>query len=220
MGLDPPWEHEKKGVARGMDPSTGMISLLASNRRTGSTTHMLLELYLDLEEAQRRAGTLHRHKVQFVVIVNASSYISTVRGTLRSIHSVLDRDVDIGRVEYFPVGVPANQVRGRRIRSWGVFCDHYVKESSGHERLSGPWCYARKIRRVAEGVFQGYDRDGVELGLLNSAGCKDVLRRTQVPITTNFIMAAETIARNEMTYPAYQQEPFLAVLDLKRAFEL
>jgi hypothetical protein len=220
LGLQAPWEHEKNAVLRGVDPNTGMVSLLTEERRTGATTHMLVEMYLDMEQAALQAGTEKRHKIRFYVVVDSQNFIPTVRGTLRSIHSVLDLDVELNWVEYIPSKVSEGRIRGRKLASWGVFCDHYVKEAAGYSRLSGPWCYTRKIRRIGEGVFQGYDRDGVELGLLNPKGCKDVLRRTQCPITTNFIMAAETVARNEMTYPAYAKDPFLASLDLKRAFEL
>jgi hypothetical protein len=216
LGLKPPWKFET-------DSTSILKSLFASEeelRRTGATTHMLIELYLDLQKATVALGLPNRHRISFMVITRDLAQVPTLRGTLRSIHSRLDLKVDISKVDFVPMGSNPDRFRGWRIPSWGIFCDHYAKEMDGIERLQAPWSSVRKVTRVDQDVFQGFDRDGRLLGLTTRNGIRVLLEGTQFPITADFLNLNPKLKISAVTYPAWSHEPLRSAIDLKGAFEL
>ena len=75
-----------------------------------------------------------------------------------------------------------NIVRRHLYRTWGVFCDHAVKELNGSERTFGPYGLVRSIDRETRGQYTARDRDGKRVCLLTKKGVDDLIKQSTCPV--------------------------------------
>lgn len=211
LGLLSPVEHERTASRRMVFPD----GTESAPRRTGASMRTIVEMYLDHERAVRSVGYVNSHKVKFLFVCLGSEHGEILRRYLREVHEVLDLDVDPAQVRFFPHDGNANAVRGTRYRTWGVFCDHTVKERQGFERPLGPYGLVRTIRGQQDGIFAALDRDDRLVCKLTEKGSHDLISHSTCPV--HFQPAPDV---SSTTYPAWERKDILECFRLARAYEL
>jgi hypothetical protein len=183
-------------------------------RGIGTSAHMLIELYLDMHKDQR--DPLNR-AAQFLVVCKSGEQGQYLRGWLVRIHRVLDLNVDLDRVRFWPYGRDPDKLRGDKWYSWAIFCDHAVKWVEEDDRNTGPYALVRRLspteRHVKPGEppnWKAYDRDGRFLGLLTDAGKNDLLDQATCPITLD--------GPNSTTYAAFMDPEVSRFVRLRKAY--
>jgi hypothetical protein len=159
---------------------------------------MLVELYLDLDLATKAAGLRDPARVRFIVICPQPQVGRYLLDWLRTIHEKLKLDVDLGRVTFFSISDRSNRLRGIPWRSWGVFCDHTVKEQEGFERPRGPYGLIRRVIQGDGGSWEAFDRDHRHVCRLTQNGVDALIDAATCPITC--------VSRNgtpAVTFPAW-----------------
>jgi hypothetical protein len=211
LGLDPALEWETKS---GVQPDVGWDDL--GKRRTGTTLQMLVEMYLDLYEANRRVGLQERHKVKFLCITLHRNQSHELRKTFENIHSHLQLDLLLKQVKFITADkIEHDQLRGSRFYSWAVFCDHSVKETNGLARNDGPFRFTRTLEKQGEDRWMAFDRDGEIIGLVDGESQKEILQASPCPITVSYQTRVKPT-----TYPGFMNAEFNQVVSLSRAFVL
>jgi len=178
-------------------------------RQVGTSAHMLIEMYLDMERA-RRTGLGAVQPTEFVVVCTRLEVGRYLRRWLETIHGVLQLDVEPERVLFLPLDRMERHCPGRSWYSWAVYCDHTVKDESRQRNL-GPYRYVRTVTWVGDG-WEATDRDENVICRLTDRGRRDLADAATCPLT---------ILRHERgtTYPAYQESEYLnASIRLREAF--
>ena len=185
-------------------------------RGIGTSAHMLIELYLDMQ----KSTTSHRGRAGFLVECLSSEQGTYLRKWLETIHEAVDLDVDLDQVRFWPRDRDPSRLRGDHWFSWALFCDHAVKEGLWPEvdRNMGPYGLVRRLEPTEEFAsaakgdvnWRAYDRDDRFLGLLTAEGKQEVMDMATCPITLG--------GRRPTTYPA---TTFASAIDvrLRKAFE-
>lgn len=206
--------YERLGLYHPVEFARG-VSLDSSARMAGTTTHMLVELYLDLERALRSVGLSDEHKVKFLLVCLDRSQAHRLRDLLRDIHQCLGLDVDLRQVTYFPHEASDVLLRGSRYYSWGVFCDHSVKEREGRLRNVGPYGLVRTIAFLRRDRYEALDRDGRRVCVLTYEGKEGLLDNATCPVT--FKGAERT---SPTTFGAWERPSVGACFRLTEAYNL
>lgn len=177
-------------------------------RHVGTSAHMLIELYLDMERASR---VLVRED-DFVVVCNDVEQGRYLREWLETIHAKLGLPVDTKRVLFLPLTRDFERLRGTWFRSWAVYCDHAVKHD--HDRNLGPYRLIRSVSRRGPGSrWEAFDRDANRVCKLTDRGMREMADAATCPLTI-YQKGRGT------TYPAYQgSEELNAVVRLREAFQ-
>lgn len=165
-------------------------------RNVGTSAHMLIELYLDMERA-RRIGGNRVGAAEFVVLCGVAVHGRYLRRWLQTIHETLQLDVDVSRVRVVPLSRNMRTLEGVRLFSWAVFCDHGIKDED-YERNLGPYRLIRKVEKEGEDRWVAYDRDANRVCRLTKKGVEDLANAMTCPLTI------EDRPRTGVTYPAYQ----------------
>lgn len=185
LNLEPPVRFEAKAP------------MSERGRCLGTSLRTVLELYLDLDLASRKAGLIPPTRVSFLLVCLAENQGRHLLDTLRKIHEKLGLDVDLRQVQVQSIR-GLERLRGRNYRSWEVFCDHTVKEAEGISRLRGPEALIRKAVQVSPRSWEAYDRDMRLVCLLTWKGLTEITDLTSCPIT--YIYNDGTPST---TFPAY-----------------
>jgi hypothetical protein len=184
------------------------------SRCIGSTTHMLIELYLDLADAFREVALWDRHRIRFLVVCLSCYQGRQLRKLLEQIHRVLDQDVILDRVNFFPEASDARWLSGSEWYSWGVFCDHAVKEKHDLKRSTGPYRLVRSLERELS-TWTARDRDGGLVCHLTDDGMRELVDASPCPIT--YCPDPQVLP---VTYPAWSGFRNQVNLRLTKAFQL
>lgn len=179
--------YERAGIQRARRHGFGA-------RGVGTSAHMLIEMYLDMDRAYRAAGP-REAPAEFLVVCPHVQLGRYLRGWLETIHRRLGLDVETSRVRFMPLDQVARVARERRWYSWAVYCDHAVKDG-GRKRNLIPYRFVRSVERVSCG-WQARDRDGDKVCELTDEGCTALADAATCPLT---MLGGESPA----TYPAYQ----------------
>lgn len=215
LNLRPVLEHETE-VMRRLIPQASRITGI------GTTTRMLIELYLDLVEASDRVGYGNLHRLRFVVVCRNLSDVALLRTRLKDIHGVLKMGVDVACVSFFPHDGSADWFRQVSYCTWGVFCDHAVKEAAGNERIFGPQALVRSVLQVRKpGRFKCHyearDRDGELVCNLTPSGMDDLVNHSTCPVH----FCNPTVATNQkVTFAAWSRRGLEAHVHMREAFNL
>jgi hypothetical protein len=169
-------------------------------RQLGTSARMLLELYLDLDLALRCVGTSDLRRVRFLCVCLDPTHGKILRSWLEHIHTNLELDVDLDRVQMFPHNASDNLLRGHEWYSWAVFCDHAVHELKGGERNFGPYGFVRNIYKTDKG-YLGHDREHNKVCRLTPKGLKPLLDQATCPI-----FFKESGAVPGVSFPAWQTD--------------
>ena len=231
LGLKPPWEHEERIRDRHAAQFAKQLRARTQqsyDRAIGSTQHMLIELYLDLEQANRTVSPTDIGKIKFLVVVLNESMANSLRQQLAFLHSQLKLYVSLSQVKFLPYN-KMESLRGSRLPSWGVFCDNSVKENIlDLDRPSGPFRYIRRLvakQNISMGGFHGvpeefeaFDRDDNLVCRLPNLEINDILKGAECPI----IMGVGHTARNyePVSYPAWSEDHFQSTLNYKPQFKV
>ena len=183
-------------------------------RGIGSSVHMLVELYLDLADALREVALWERHRVRFLVVCLDHHQARDFRGVLEQIHGTLDQDVALDQISFFPETSDEQRLRGYEWHSWGVFCDHAVKERHDLERSVGPYRLVRSLERGSS-AWVARDRDGGLVCHLTDDGMRDLVDASPCPITYRPDPKVVPV-----TYPAWSSFGDRIDIRLTRAFQL
>lgn len=209
LGLLSPLEHERRASRTVLWPDG------PQRRLTGSSMLTLVEMYLDHERALRSVGYSSSHRVKFLFVCLSPEHGNTMRDSLRHIHSVLDLDVDLTQVIFFPHDGAEHVVRGTSFRSWGIFCDHSVKEREGYDRPLGPYGLVRTIRAEGDGSYAALNRDDGLVCRLTEKGSHDLISHSTCPI--HFQPSPKVSAT---TYPPWTRKDLEFTFRLARAWNL
>ena len=219
LGFKLPWVWEENTRSR-----TTTHHFWGSNRNIGSTYHMLIELYLDMDRCSNEVPLGIQHRVQFVVICLNQHHAESLESRLAFIHRRLSLRVNLRQVE-FRVFNNVN-LAGSQFVSWGVFCDHMVKEQAlGLERAANPYRFIREIKMspVKEGMFDCYDRENKLVCQTYASEINDILKTSECPVTftvepKNSMHFGGRAAAT--AYPAWAEKPFQDILTYKPQFEV
>jgi len=206
LQLVPPLEHERNV----MEACESTLDL----RRLGTSVRTLVELYLDLELALKSLGFANAHKAKFLMVCLSPGQAEYLRHELHHIHAFLDLDVDIAQVRFFPHEASENLVRQHRYYTWGVFCDHAVKELSGQERTFGPYGLVRSIKRDGD-HYVALDRDHRRVCHLTKKGVFSLIAESTCPI--HFRPSPSTAPT---TFAAWSRPDLDTLVRMTRAYEL
>jgi hypothetical protein len=179
----------------------------------GTSAHMLIELYLDMDRSLREGGSMVP-PADFLVVCKDIDTGKYLRRWLTKIHGILRLDVDPKRVHFFPHTDSTERLRGTVWYSWAVFCDHEIKEFHGHERNMGPYRFVRSVEPFDD-VWVARDRDGRRLCHLTSDGMDELAKATTMPYT----ILHDDLVNTEVTYPAPEHEELNQLIRLRRSFE-
>lgn len=227
LGLKPPWDHEQRirdrhelRYARELQARPQQ----SYDRAIGSTQHMLIELYLDVERANRTVSPINSPKISFLVVTLHRDMAEELKRKLTWLHSQLQLYVNLEQVRFVPHNM-IDSLRGRRFPSWGVFCDNSVNENvANRDRPIGPFRYIRKLeaRPSAQGKrYEAYDRDGNLLFMIPDAEINDILKDAECPIILNTgLLAPSSMNYKPVAYPAYSEEPILPLIQHKAPFDV
>jgi hypothetical protein len=199
LKLEPSVTHELGMASRlALGPGSSMRSV----RRLGTSTRMLIEMYLDLDASRTRGA---RSPIRgdsgcgrLLVICFHSSQGQQLLEDLRTIHRTLDLEVDLKRVLFATVKDDSDRLRGVEFRSWGVFCDHLVKEQMGIERPLGPYGLIRRVVQGDGGSWKAFDRDHQLVCHLTPKGVESLTNGSTCPVT--YVYRDGTSA---VTFPAW-----------------
>jgi hypothetical protein len=215
LGLRPPWDWEeyvRERHAAHYPKQRKLIAEGAYDRRIGSSTHMLVELYLDLEKANRTVSPMAVTKIRFVVNCLNKKHAQALKQQLALLHAQLGLYVNLDQVEFMSFN--ATNVRGRRYPSWGIFCDHFVKENYDGEfsqRATGPYRYIRRLKasviglamNYSEPTIQAYDRDDNLMLSMPMSEVNDVLKSSECPIELD--LGNGSANYSSVSYPAWSE---------------
>lgn len=182
-------------------------------RGSGTTTQTLVEMYLDLQLANRVAGTRQRNKVKFLCVTEDKDAAKELRRQFSSIHAQLAGDLTLSQVRFMPRAKLQRQLSGERYYSWAVFCDHHVKEADGHRRSDGPFRFARRLEAQEDGNVLVKDRDNEIIGLTDHKTAQQIMDAKTTPMSYQVSPKVKPA-----TYPAMKLQS--AVLILNRQFVL
>lgn len=178
----------------------------------GTSAHMLIEMYLDMDRSLREGGS-QVPPADFLVVCTGKPVGKYLRRWLTKIHGELRLDVDLKRVHFFPHDDSVERLRGITWYSWAVFCDHAVKEFEGHERNMGPYRLVRSVEPF-EGIWIARDRDGRRICHLTESGMNELAKATTCPYT----IVHDDMLNTEVTYPAIEHEELNPLFRLRRSF--
>jgi hypothetical protein len=210
LGLLSPVEHERRASRVTVLPDGAH-----DQRRTGASTRTLVEMYLDHERALRSVGYSVSHKVKLLFVCLYPEHGRRLRGNLERIHSILDLDVDLKQVTFFPCDGSSNLVRHTTHYSWGIFCDHAVKEAEGYDRARGPYGLIRTIKKNRQGRYVALDRDDRLVCQMTERGAHDLINHSTCPV--NFQPSPSVAAT---TYPAWTRKDLEPYFRLAKAWTL
>jgi hypothetical protein len=211
LGLISPVEHERV-ASRTMVFPDGTES---DPRRTGASVRTLVEMYLDHERALRSVGYSSSHKVKFLFVCLTPKHGERLRRSLQEIHEKLDLDVDLAQVTFFPHDGADHVVKGTLYHSWGIFCDHAVKEKQGIDRALGPYGLVRTIKGEGNGRFVALDRDDRLVCKLTERGSYDLISHSTCPV---HFQPSPRVAGT--TFSAWTRKDLEPVFRLSRAWDL
>lgn len=204
LNFAPPVAYEQAILAMGTE---GL-------RRIGTSMRTMIELYLDLALARKAVPIRDRHRVRFLCVCLSPLQAEYLAKQLAFVHEALSLDVDLERVRFFPYDARDSIIRGDSYYTWGVFCDHAVKELSGAQRNYGPYGLVRYVEKIGDDVFEARDRDGCKLCLLTKDGAHELLDETTCPITYDPGGAAPT------TFGAWMRGDLQQCIRMQKAFDL
>jgi len=182
-------------------------------RNLGTSAHMLVELYLDMDRSLRIGG-LRTPPANFLVVCRNGESGRYLRNWLATIHASLALNVDLARVHFFGLGQNPDRLGGQVWYSWAIFCDHFVKERFGLERNIGPYRLVRSIEPL-DGVWVARDRDDEILCHLTAKGMNEVADAATCPYT----LIQDDLVNTQVTYPAIQHDDLNPLIRLRRSFE-
>lgn len=222
LGFKPPWDWEERVRERhGKRYVLDMPYEGDTDRRIGSSLHMLIELYLDLEKANRTVPVGARSKIKFCVICLNKQHAQGLRSHLAFLHQRLNKYVSLEQVE-FTLFNDVDGIRGRLFPSWGVFCDHSVKEAAiGLERASGPYRYIRQIYPDPDqpNIFSCFDRDDNLICQTFGEEVNAILKSAECPIVFAGVASGRKSMR-DIAYPAWSENQFQPNLRYMVPFEV
>ena len=230
LGLKPPeeWEeHVRERHASHYSKQRKLVAEEAYDRRIGSTTHMLVELYLDLEKANRTVSPMSVTKIRFVVMCLNKTHAAELKRQLAWLHQQLGLYVNLGQVEFLSFN--ATNLSGRRYPSWGIFCDHHVKENFNGEfqqRATGPYRYIRSLKaghigpamNYSQPTVQAYDRDDNLVCSMPMGEVNDVLKTCECPIQLD--LGNGSVNYSPVTYPAWSEGAIKSTINYTLAFNV
>ena len=192
LSLDPPlaWEQRKS--------DSRPLGWDNEPREIGTTTQTMIEMYLDLQLANRVAGTRHRNKVQFLYVGPERDFCEELSRQFNAIHVQLRGDLALGQVRFMPQAKLHN-LRGEKFYSWAIFCDHYLKETVGFSRSDGPFRFARKLEKISDNVVLVKDREGEIIGHTDKDTGQDILDARTCPMSYQI-----SDKHKSATYPAWK----------------
>jgi len=152
-------------------------------RATGATTHMLIELLLDLFEAERTFSLSERQRLSFVCICSSSSLGRFLRIKLEQYNTALNLKVSLSRVRFILKDVDEDRLRGETFYTWGVYSDHMVKEDQNLKRLVGPYILIRRIEWNPGEEYKTYDRDGNYILSVDRKAAFSIVKESSCPIS-------------------------------------
>lgn len=220
LGLKPPWEWEEhvreRHDARYANQRK-VVGATAYDRRIGSTLHMLIELYLDLENANRTVSPMVVTKIKFLVMCLNKGHAKEMKAQLAWLHQQLQLYVNLEQVDF--TSFNAESLRGRRFPSWGIFCDHFVKEqTNGADRATGPFRYIRQMTAVADGAVIAKDRDDNVVCTMPFTEVNDVLKVAECPILLD--LGNGSVNYTPVSYPAWADGAVRACINYTQAFQV
>ena len=229
LGLKPPWDHEERVRERHDAQSAkrlGAVTQQSYDRAIGSTQHMLIELYLDLERANRTISPMDVGKINFLVVVLNKVMAEELKRKLTFLHSQLNLYVNVDQVRFMPHN-RLEALRGhRKFPSWGIFCDNSVKENVlDLDRPSGPFRYIRRLQAINtigqwSGIteeWEAFDRDNNLVCRLPNLEINEILKGSECPIVMGI---ASGPTYDPVAYPAWSEEPILSLINYKSPFQL
>lgn len=156
---------------------------MKGDRHIGRTTHALVEMYLDMALAFRITSLSVVHKVHFVYVCIDSRQKASLEQQLNRIHSALNiPEARIEHIRFVPYGAQKHAFNSRHY-SWGVFCDHAVKDIEGIGQLLFPYDLIRKLVVLNHpDEYEAFDRDSNPICTLTKEGADDVIAKTSCPI--------------------------------------
>lgn len=184
-------------------------------RQTGATSHMLIEMLLDLKEAEATLSIRDRSRLSFICVCHSSDSGRDLRGQLEKYNKALGLNVSMTRVRFILRDIPEGRLRGETFYSWGIYADHYVKEQiEVGDRLVGPYMLARRIEWVQDGEFKVYDRDGNYLLSVDREGAFSIVDEASCPIS---LISGPNVA--PVCIAAWKDRKFKSQMRLRRRFE-
>lgn len=228
LGLKTPWDHEERIRERHEQRYAKELQARPQqsyDRAIGSTQHMLIELYLDVEKANRTVSPMLTPKISFLVVTLHRDMAEELKRKLTWLHSQLKLYVNLEQVRFVPHNM-ADSLRGRKFPSWGVFCDNSVNENVAHrDRPTGPFRYIRKLvaQTMSNGTkqYEAYDRDDSLLCTLTDSEINEILKDAECPIVLNTgLLTPSSLHYKPVAYPAYSEEPFLTFIHHKAPFDV
>lgn len=214
MSLEDAYEELQWGTPLSLTRATGGAPSVV--RGTGSSAHMLLELYLDMHASRNDQFGLPMFLVECV----SQSHGAQLRSILKNISERLKLDVDLNKVQFFPQDQDTKILRGITWNSWAVFCDHAVREhkDEGSTRNSGPYGVIRSVEpcwdfATQEGetpIWKAYDRDQRFVLTLTQKGLESLQKTVTCPLTLG--------GEAPTTYPASYNREILKLVRLRKAF--
>lgn len=224
LGLKPPWDHEERIRDRHEAQFAKRVRMRTQgsyDRAIGSTQHMLIELYLDIERANRLVNPMSVGKIKFLVVVLNKTMSRQLQQKLAFLHEQLNLYVSLKQVQFIPYHM-MESLRGKKFPSWGVFCDNSVKENIlDLERANGPYRYIREIHPspTMEDVFDCSDRDANLVCSVVKSEVNDILAVAECPITFTTAPLA-TSGYKPVSYPAWAKDEFLSSLIYRMPFQV
>jgi hypothetical protein len=225
LGLKPPWEWEERVRERHdarYATQRKVVGATAYDRRIGSTLHMLIELYLDMEKANRTVSPMVVTKIKFLVMCLNKGHAKEMKNQLAWLHQQLPLYVNLGQADFIPFN--AESVRGRRFPSWGIFCDHHVKEQvSGGDRATGPFRYIRRMTAGDsilgyDGTVNAFDRDENLVCTMPFTEVNDVLKVAECPILLD--LGGGSVDYTPVSYPAWADGAVSSCINYTQAFQV
>jgi hypothetical protein len=183
---------------------------------------MLIELYLDLEKANRTVSPMVVTKIKFLVVCLNKNHAEMMKRQLAWLHQQLQLYVNLEQVDFTPFN--AESVRGRRFPSWGIFCDHHVKEQANNgNRATGPFRYIRRMTAEAHGsmydqTVNAYDRDDNVICTMPFTEVNDVLKVAECPIRLD--LGGGSSNYTPVAYPAWSEGAVKTCINYTQAFQV
>lgn len=185
-------------------------------RGSGASTHMLIEMLLDLHEGEQLLSIQERQKLKVICIVRDSQVGRQLRERFGDFNETLGLGVSAERVQFILSTVEEDRLRGYIFYTWGIYCDHWVKEREDHKYkpLCGPYRCVRRLESLDGEQFMAYDRDdNVVCALDRSAAFKLIGDATcPIELRTSPSVSATTVA-------AWKDPKFAQHTRLRKRFE-
>ena len=233
LGLKPPWDHEDRVRERHdarFAKRLGVQTQQSYDRAIGSTQHMLIELYLDIERANRTVNPMNVGKITFLLVCLNRDMAEELKRKLTFLHSQLNLYVNVDQVRFLPHNM-LETLRGvSKIPSWGIFCDNSVKENVlDLDRPSGPFRYIRKLQATkclpsvgghhsVTTEWEAFDRDDNLVCTLPNLEINEILKGSECPIVMGITTGG--LPYEPVAYPAWSEEPLNHLINYRTPFKV